>query len=142
MSYRDAAVVLRERADEINNAADAMCKALGLEEDTYYEQARMLALSLAVNGERNAGVHDAWRGVGFIGNLLTLHGKIVRLMNSLFWNNGQADLANEKPLDNAIDAMVYCGFFSRLYIDKNSHGAPPVFTAKTPTEQKQVLDFD
>ena len=123
MTYRDVEFILRDDEVRIDKAATAFIEALDFEEDnfdTYIEQAKCFATAMILYQERNDEVHDAWRAVGFLGNLLTLYGKVVRLMKSLWWHRAAGN--SEKPLDNAVDALNYAAFFMRGYMDHDERG--------------------
>lgn len=119
--YRDAFKMSTEEAGDIHLAAKAMCESLGYNESTDFDQAHVLVLAMVMFHDRNAEVHDAWRRVGWAGNLLTLYGKVVRLMNGLWWSRSEG--RSEKPIDNAIDAINYSAFFVRLYQDNDERGS-------------------
>jgi hypothetical protein len=124
VSYRDAGQLREERWTEIQAAAEWLCQELGIEGDTYREHAGDLITALLMYHDRNQEVHDAWRIFGYEGSLIVAYGKVIRLMNALWWNrpsNGRS----EKPIDNAIDALNYVVFFIRLYRRDDARGAMP-----------------
>lgn len=121
-SYRDASKLLEEEKESIDTAARSLCEQMGWEDESTYEHAYALVLATAMFHDRNQEVHDAWKSVGFLGNLLTLYGKIIRLMNGLWWTKSEG--RSEKPVDNAIDAINYTVFFLRCWWDENERGTP------------------
>lgn len=127
--YREAAQMREEEDETIRNAAEALCLAFDIDvespdSETYREHAYWLALAMQVYTDRNPETHDAWRGPGWLGNLLALHGKVLRLMNSLYWVRPATLARSEKPLDNAMDALNYAVFFARCYDEGDERGGP------------------
>ena len=125
--YRDAAGILAEEKEKISKGAIALVDAMGIDvakgsNETYIEHAELLALALQMYYDRNQEVHDAWERVGYLGNLLTLYGKVLRLMNSLWWKPEGSGQRTEKSIDNAIDAINYSIFLIRGVRAGNERG--------------------
>lgn len=130
--YREAAEMRVAENDSINAAAVSMCEAFGISTTdpsnaTYLEHAQYLALAMQVYIDRNPETLDAWRGPGWAGNLLSLHGKALRLMNSLWWTKPDTIARSEKPIDNAMDTVNYAVFFARCYDAGDERGGPQTF---------------
>lgn len=118
--YRSAEFIIRDEREMIEAAASGMCLQLGLKDDTYLIQAECFATALILMHERNEEVHDAWRAVGYLGQLLALYGKATRLMNNLWWHKSKG--RSENPLDNAVDALNYAAFFMRCWLAGDERG--------------------
>lgn len=122
MTYRDAHTILNDDNGRITKAADAMVDALGLPRDgTEFEQAKVLAASLILFHERNNLTPDAWKAIGYLGNVLYLHGKADRLRANV-WDNTTDGRGVEKPMDNAADLINYSVFFIRCALAGNERG--------------------
>jgi hypothetical protein len=131
--YRSAEFIWRDDTGRIRLAASEMCHALGLEDETYFEQAECFAAALILMHERNEEVHDAWRAVGYLGQLLALHGKATRLMNNLWWHKSKG--RSENPLDNAVDALNYAAFFMRCWLAGDERGKQEERNDDTPNTE-------
>jgi hypothetical protein len=120
--YREAAALIKDEEERIREAAILLCTELGIEGDnTYVEQAKVFISALLLYHDRNQETKDAWKAVGFLGNLMSFHGKSLRLMNSLWWISNPEG-RSEKPIDNALDGINYAAFFTRAYVADDERG--------------------
>lgn len=126
--YREAGQMAVEEKEKLGRLAEEICEEMELNHETYREHARYLLLAMQVYADRNPETHDAWRGPGYLGNLLAVYGKILRLMNSLYWvARDQMISRSEKPIDNAMDIINYAVFFARCYDAGEERGGPQSF---------------
>lgn len=124
--YRDLSTVFSAENARIRPAADKLLSDLGIREsvywETYHRVAEFFIANLILLHERNEAAHDAWRRVGYLGNLLTLWGKVGRLMNALWWFP-KSELRREKPLDHFGDSAVYSAFCAIQFMVNEEKGS-------------------
>lgn len=124
--YRDLSTVMDAEKGRIDQIAGKLCGDLGILESeyhqTYWQAARFFVANLILIHERNESAHDAWRRVGYLGNLLTLWGKVGRLMNALWWFPG-SEIRKEKPLDHFGDSAVYSAFCAIQFMAGEEKGS-------------------
>lgn len=141
MAYRDAATLYKEERELIVGATDQLLESLGMPlSQTNREQADVLILALLIFRERNELTPDAWRAVGYLGNLLNSSGKMTRLMSQL-WYNKDGSPNNEKPIDNAIDCITYLAFFIREFRRGNERGSNDPAVYGSEDGAKEDLDL-
>jgi hypothetical protein len=94
-----------------------------LQSASLYNQARYMAVALVVMQDRQKQYGaDSWRMIGWKGHLLRMWDKVVRLMNGHWWGTAVAD---EKPIDNAVDMINHAIFFARAYAQGLETGELP-----------------
>jgi hypothetical protein len=122
--------------DDISWAAliqEAMKRSTGIrlsqtEASDLEEHVAVLMNATAIAVERGKRYGDLWRHRGYLGNLLHMDSKHLRLMREFYENDSEIQ---QNQLDDAYDLINYTVFFIRNVEDGNERGNGPVQEGRT-----------